>query len=75
MPKTPESTIDFIKYMLEYFTFHIHCIQTDNCTEYTYCCLNSSKINIFDEYCLKNKLERKYIAVHRYNGVMEIVLG
>ena len=49
----------------------------NNGREYTYRCINTSKINIFDEYCLKNKLERRYIpvATPRYNGVVERVHG
>ncbi|TXJ35798.1 DDE-type integrase/transposase/recombinase, partial [Brachyspira pilosicoli] len=75
--KSPNSTIDFVKRMLDYFPFRIHCIQTDNGREYTYRCINTPKINIFDEYCLKNKLERRYIpiATPRYNGVVERVHG
>ena len=75
--KTPSSALSFLKYVLTTSPFNIQSIQTDNGTEYTYRCLNTSKINIFDEYCLKNKLERKYIpvAVPRYNGVVERVHG
>nr|WP_242005014.1 integrase core domain-containing protein [Brachyspira pilosicoli] len=75
--KSPYSTIDFMKRLIDYFPFRIHCIQTDNGIEYTYRCINTSKINIFDEYCLKNKLERRYIpiATPRYNGVVERVHG
>ncbi len=49
----------------------------NNGLEYTYRCINTYKINIFDEYCLKNKLERRYIpvATPRYNGVVERVHG
>ena len=34
--KTPDNTIDFIKRLIEYFPFRIHCIQSDNGTEFTY---------------------------------------
>ena len=59
--KTPSSALSFLKYVLKTSPFKIKAIQTDNGLEYTYRCINSSKINIFDEYCLKNKLERRYI--------------
>ena len=75
--KTPYSALSFLKYVLKTSPFRIQTIQTDNGLEYTYRCINSSKINIFDEYCLKNKLERRYIpvATPRYNGVVERVHG
>ena len=75
--KTPYSALSFLKYVLKTSPFRIQAIQTDNGLEYTYRCINSSKINIFDEYCLKNKLERRYIpiATPRYNGVVERVHG
>ena len=75
--KTPSSALSFLKYVLKTSPFKIKAIQTDNGLEYTYRCINSSKINIFDEYCLKNKLERRYIpvATPRYNGVVERVHG
>lgn len=83
--KTPSSALSFLKYVLKTSPFKIQAIQTategsacgNNGTEYTYRCLNTSKINIFDEYCLKNKLERRYIpvATPRYNGVVERVHG
>ena len=75
--KTPYSALSFLKYVLKTSPFKIKAIQTDNGLEYTYRCINSSKINIFDEYCLKNKLERRYIpvATPRYNGVVERVHG
>ena len=75
--KTPSSALSFLKYVLKTSPFKIQAIQTDNGLEYTYRCINTSKINIFDEYCLKNKLERRYIpvATPRYNGVVERVHG
>lgn len=75
--KTPSSALSFLKYVLKTSPFKIQSIQTDNGMEYTYRCINTSKINIFDEYCLKNKLERRYIpvATPRYNGVVERVHG
>ena len=75
--KTPSSALSFLKYVLKTSPFKIKAIQTDNGLEYTYRCINTSKINIFDEYCLKNKLERRYIpvATPRYNGVVERVHG
>ena len=75
--KTPYSALSFLKYVLKTSPFKIQAIQTDNGLEYTYRCINTSKINIFDEYCLKNKLERRYIpaATPRYNGVVERVHG
>lgn len=33
--KTPDNTVDFIKRMIDYFTFRVHCIQTNNGTEFT----------------------------------------
>ena len=75
--KTPYSALSFLKYVLKTSPFKIQSIQTDNGMEYTYRCINTPKINIFDEYCLKNKLERRYIpiATPRYNGVVERVHG
>ena len=75
--KTPSSALSFLKYVLKTSPFKIQSIQTDNGMEYTYRCINTPKINIFDEYCLKNKLERRYIpvATPRYNGVVERVHG
>ncbi|TXJ37383.1 integrase core domain-containing protein [Brachyspira pilosicoli] len=75
--KTPSSALSFLKYVLKTSPFRIQAIQTDNGIEYTYRCINTPKINIFDEYCLKNKLERRYIpvATPRYNGVVERVHG
>ncbi|TXJ47014.1 integrase core domain-containing protein [Brachyspira pilosicoli] len=75
--KTPYSALSFLKYVLKTSPFKIQAIQTDNGIEYTYRCINTPKINIFDEYCLKNKLERRYIpiATPRYNGVVERVHG
>ena len=75
--KTPSSALSFLKYVLKTSPFRIQAIQTDNGMEYTYRCINTPKINIFDEYCLKNKLERRYIpvATPRYNGVVERVHG
>ena len=75
--KTPASALSFLKYVLKTSPFKILAIQTDNGSEYTYRCINTSKINIFDEYCLKNKLEHRYIpvATPRYNGAAERVHG
>ncbi|TXJ46145.1 integrase core domain-containing protein, partial [Brachyspira pilosicoli] len=75
--KTPSIALSFLKYVLKTSPFKIQAIQTDNGREYTYRCINTPKINIFDEYCLKNKLERRYIpiATPRYNGVVERVQG
>ena len=61
--KTPYSALSFLKYVLKTSPFKIQAIQTDNGLEYTYRCINTPKINIFDEYCLKNKLERRYIPI------------
>ena len=34
--KTPYNTINFMKRLINYFPFRIHCIQTDNGTEFTH---------------------------------------
>ena len=51
--KTPESTIDFLERMLEYFPFRVHCIQTDNGTEFTYRKLLFEKEHPLDIFCKK----------------------
>jgi len=33
---TPENSVDFLERFLEWFPFEVHCIQTDNGTEFTY---------------------------------------
>ena len=59
--KTPESTIDFIKRMLEYF--HFHYIHTDNDTEFTYRKLLFEKEHPLDIFRKKKHIKRVYILV------------
>nr|WP_256097243.1 hypothetical protein [Brachyspira hampsonii] len=58
--KTPESTIDFLERMLEYFPFRVHCIQTDNGTEFTYRKLLFEKEYPLDIFCKKKHIKRVY---------------
>ena len=78
--KSPNSTIDFVKRMLDYFPFRIHCIQTDNgCiqtdngTEFTYRKHSFNTEHPLDIFCKKNYIKRVYspIASPWYNGVVE----
>ena len=71
--KTPESTINFLERMLEYFPFRVHCIQTDNGTEFTYRKLLFEKEHPLDIFCKKKHIKRVYspIASPWYNGVVE----
>ena len=71
--KSPNNTIDFVKRMLDYFTFRIHCIQTDNGTEFTYRKHSFDTQHPLDIFCKKNYIKRVYspIASPWYNGVVE----
>ena len=61
--KSPNSTIDFVKRMLDYFPFRIHCIQTDNGTEFTYRKHSFDTIHPLDIFCKKNYIKRVYSPV------------
>ena len=71
--KTPDNIIDFIHRMLDYFPFRIHCIQTDNGTEFTYRKHSFDTIHPLDIFCKKNYIKRVYspVASPWYNGVVE----
>ena len=71
--KTPESTIDFTKRMLEYFPFWVHCIQTDNGTEFTYRKHFFETEHPLDNFCKNKHIKRVYspVASPWYNGVVE----
>ena len=71
--KSPNSTIDFVKRMLDYFPFRIHCIQTDNGTEFTYRKHLFDTQHPLDIFCKKNYIKRVYspVASLWYNGVVE----
>ena len=71
--KTPNSTIDFVKRMLDYFPFRIHCIQTDNGTEFTYRKHSFDTQHPLDIFCKKNYIKRVYspVASPWYNGIVE----
>ena len=71
--KTPESTINFLERMLEYFPFRVHCIQTDNGTEFTYRKLLFEKEHPLDIFCKKKHIKRVYSPVSSpwYNCVVE----
>ena len=71
--KTPNSTIDFVKRMLDYFPFRIHSIQTDNGTEFTYRKHLFDTVHPLDIFCKKNYIKRVYspVASPWYNGIVE----
>ena len=71
--KSPYSTIDFMKRLIDYFPFRIHCIQTDNGTEFTYRKHSFDTIHPLDIFCKKNYIKRVYspVASPWYNGVVE----
>ena len=71
--KTPESAIDFTKRMLEYFPFRVHCIQTDNGTEFTYRKHFFETEHPLDNFCKNKHIKRVYspVASPWYNGVVE----
>ena len=58
--KTPESTIDFMKRLIEYFPFRVHCIQTDNGTEFTYRKHFFETEHPLDIFCKKEYIKRVY---------------
>ncbi|WP_232471315.1 transposase, partial [Brachyspira pilosicoli] len=71
--KSPYSTIDFMKRLIDYFPFRIHCIQTDNGTEFTYRKHSFDTQHPLDIFCKKNYIKRVYspVASPWYNGVVE----
>ena len=71
--KSPNSTIDFVKRMLDYFPFRIHSIQTDNGTEFTYRKHLFDTVHPLDIFCKKNYIKRVYspVASPWYNGIVE----
>ncbi|PCG20882.1 hypothetical protein KQ44_00240 [Brachyspira sp. G79] len=70
---TPDSTIDFIKRMIGYFTFRVHCIQTDNSTEFTYRKHFFETEHTLDNFCKNKHIKRVYspVASPWYNGFVE----
>ena len=79
--KSPYSTIDFMKRLIDYFPFRIHCIQSategsacgNNGTEFTYRKHSFNTKHPLDIFCKKNYIRRVYspIASPWYNGVVE----
>ena len=71
--KTPDNIIDFIHRMLDYFPFRVHCLQSDNGTEFTYRKHSFDTIHPLDIFCKKNYIKRVYspVASPWYNGVVE----
>ena len=71
--KTPDNIIDFIHRMLDYFPFRVHCLQSDNGTEFTYRKHSFDTQHPLDIFCKKNYIKRVYspIASPWYNGVVE----
>lgn len=61
--KTPDNTVDFIKRMIDYFPFRVHCIQTDNGTEFTYRKYFFETDHPLDIFCRKNYIKRVYSPV------------
>ena len=71
--KTPDNTIDFIKRLIEYFPFRIHCIQSDNGTEFTYRRHFFETEHPLDIFCKEKHIKRVYspVASPWYNAVVE----
>ena len=71
--KTPDNTIDFIKRLIEYFPFRIHCIQSDNGTEFTYRRHFFETEHPLDIFCKEKPIKRVYspVASPWYNAVVE----
>ena len=71
--KTPDNIIDFIHRMLDYFPFRVHCLQSDNGTEFTYRKHSFDTIHPLDIFCKKTYIKRVYspVASPWYNGVVE----
>lgn len=71
--KTPDNTVDFMKRLIEYFPFRIHCIQSDNGTEFTYRKHFFETEHPLDIFCTKQHIKRVYspVASPWYNGVVE----
>ena len=69
--KTPDNTIDFIKRLIEYFPFRIHCIQSDNGTEFTYRRHFFETEHPLDIFCKEKHIKRVYSPVTSpwYNAV------
>ena len=61
--KTPDNIIDFIHRMLDYFPFRVHCLQSDNGTEFTYRKHSFDTIHPLDIFCKKNYIKRVYSPV------------
>ena len=58
--KTPDSTIDFMQRLIEYFPFRVHCIQTDNGTEFTYRRHLFEIEHPLDTFCKNKHIKRVY---------------
>ena len=58
--KTPDNTVDFIKRMIAYFPFRVHCIQTDNGTEFTYRKHFFEIEHPLDKFCKNKHIKRVY---------------
>ena len=71
--KTPDNTIDFIKRLIEYFPFRIHCIQSDNGTEFTYRRHFFETEHPLDIFSKEKHIKRVYspVASPWYNAVVE----
>ena len=71
--KSPNGTIDFVKLILDYFSFRVYSIQTDNGTEFTYRKHLFDTVPPLDIFCKKNYIKRVYspVASPWYNGVVE----
>ena len=61
--KTPDSTIDFMERLIEYFPFRVHCIQTDNGTEFTYRKHLFETEHPLDKFCNNKHIKRVYSPV------------
>ena len=61
--KSPNSTIDFVKRMLDDFPLRVHSIQTDNGTEFTYRKHLFDTVDPLDIFCKKNYIKRVYSPV------------
>lgn len=67
------NSVIFIKQLLKRFPFEIHCIQTDNGSEFTSYLQGAKNPSAFESYLAKEGIEHKRIAVAtpRHNGKVE----
>ncbi len=71
--KTTDNIINFINRMLDYFPFRVHCLQSNNGTEFAYRKHSFETEHPLGIFCKKNYIKRVYspAASPWYNGVVE----